>query len=86
MVDLFRMLGNDVRVRILKELAAKGTCTFSELNNVCRVSAGTLAYHLGVLKELVSKKGDRYCLTETGHFAHELVAQAKDFKRKQIAL
>ncbi len=78
MAKLFRVLNNNVRIRILKELAVKGNCSFSELNHVCNVSAGTLAYHLGVLKELVSKKENSYHLTEEGRCAYKIIKEVED--------
>jgi len=78
--ELFLILNNKVRVQILKELAVKGSCSFSELDRICKVSAGTLAYHLSVLKELVSKKGNNYCLTEIGRYAYKLIKEVEDFE------
>jgi predicted transcriptional regulator len=68
----------------LRMLAERGSCTFTELNDACRVSAGTLAYHLDVMRELISKTGDDYCLTTIGRFAYELVTQVKDFYKEII--
>ena len=79
-VNLFDVLNSNVRVQILKELAVKGSCTFSELHIVCKVPAGTLAYHLVLLKELVSKRGNDYYLTEIGRFAHKLTKEVEDFE------
>jgi len=61
-------------------LALKGSCSFSELYRVCNVSAGTLAYHLSVLKELVSKEDEDYCLTEIGCYACSLIKEIEDFE------
>jgi len=81
-VDLFDILGNDVRVRVLEILAERSGCTFTELNDVCRISAGTLAYHLDVMSELISKTGDKYHLTTIGPYAYELVIQVRDFLQR----
>jgi len=77
---LFNILNSDVRVQILKELALNGSCSFSELHRVSKVSAGTLAYHLSLLKELVSKRGNDYSLTEMGRYAHKLIKEVEDFE------
>lgn len=82
MGNLFLILYSDVRVQILRELGAKGNCSFSELYRVCRVSAGTLAYHLTVLNGLVSKKGHDYCLTEIGRYACKLIKEVEDFEEE----
>ena len=81
MAELFLILNNNVRVRILRELAVKGNCSFSELHRVCGVSAGTLAYHLGVLKGLISKRANHYCLTEIGRYACKLIREVEDFEK-----
>jgi len=75
---LFLILSNRVRIRILKELAVKGRCSFSQLHSVCEVPAGTLAYHLDVLKELVSKEDKDYCLTEMGRHACNILEKVED--------
>ena len=76
---MFSILGNNVRVRILEILAERESCTFSELNDACRISAGTLAYHLDVMRELITKTGDDYSLTRIGLYAYELLIQVKGF-------
>lgn len=71
---------SNVRVHILNELACNGSCSFSELHRACRVSAGTLAYHLDLLEDLVSKKGNGYSLTELGRYARNLINEVEDLE------
>lgn len=81
-MNLFDILGNDVRVRVLIILAERGSSTFTELNDACKISAGTLAYHLDVTSELISKTGDKYHLSTIGLYAYELVMQVKDYLQR----
>lgn len=48
--DLFRTLGNPVRIRILEELRAAGTLSVTEIQQAVGIEPSNASQHLGVLR------------------------------------
>jgi len=76
---LFRILGSETRLRIIEHLALSDGCSFSELNEACEVSSGTLGYHLGMMKGLVIREGEQYRLSGEGLSVSRLIKQVRRF-------
>ena len=65
--EVFRALGNPARVRIVSELARRGTCVTGDLVDLLPLAQSTVSQHLKVLKEAgivqATIDGDQcYCL------------------------
>ena len=84
LADIFRLLGHPIRLRTLVALG-NDTLSPSELEQRLEVGLGTLAYHVGVLRDdgllmLVETRASRgalesfYRLTDRGQFARSVVA------------
>jgi hypothetical protein len=84
LVDIFRLLGQPIRLRILVALGSD-TLSPSELDQRLDIGLGTLAYHVGVLRNdgilmLVETRASRgalesfYRLTDRGEFARRVIA------------
>ena len=84
LVDLFRLLGHPIRLRILLALGSD-TLSPSELEERLDIGLGVLAYHVGVLRDdgllmLVETRASRgalesfYRMTERGSLARSVIA------------
>jgi DNA-binding transcriptional ArsR family regulator len=84
LVDIFRLLGHSIRLQILVALGSD-TLSPSELQQRLEIGLGTLAYHVGVLRDegllmLVETRASRgalesfYRLTDRGEFARSVIA------------
>jgi DNA-binding transcriptional ArsR family regulator len=84
LVDLFRLLGHPIRLRILLALGSD-TLSPSELEQRLGIGLGVLAYHVGVLRDdgllmLVDTRASRgavesfYRLTDRGESARNVIA------------
>ena len=84
LVDLFRLLGHPIRLRILLALGSD-TLSPSELEERLDIGLGVLAYHVGVLRDdgllmLVDTRASRgalesfYRMTERGSLARSVIA------------
>jgi len=84
LVDIFRLLGHPIRLRILGALGSD-TLSPSELDERLNIGLGSLAYHVGVLRDdalltLVETRASRgalesfYRLTDRGRFASSVLA------------
>jgi DNA-binding transcriptional ArsR family regulator len=84
LVDLFRLLGHPIRLRILLALGSD-TLSPSELEQRLGIGLGVLAYHVGVLRDdgllmLVDTRASRgalesfYRLTDRGKSARNVIA------------
>ena len=84
LVDIFRLLGHPIRLRILVALGSD-TLSPSELDERLAIGLGSLAYHVGVLRDddlltLVETRASRgalesfYRLTDRGEFARSVLA------------
>jgi DNA-binding transcriptional ArsR family regulator len=84
MVDIFRLLGQPVRLRILVALGSD-TLSPSELQQRLDIGLANLAYHVGVLRDdgllmLVETRASRgalesfYRLTDRGEIARSVIA------------
>jgi DNA-binding transcriptional ArsR family regulator len=84
LVDIFRLLGHSIRLRILVALGSD-TLSPSELEQRLDIGLGNLAYHVGVLRDddllmLVDTRASRgalesfYRLTDRGEFACSVIA------------
>jgi DNA-binding transcriptional ArsR family regulator len=84
LVDIFRLLGQPIRLQILVALGSE-TLSPSELEERLDIGLGSLAYHVGVLRNdgllmLVDTRASRgalesfYRLTDRGEFARKVIA------------
>jgi DNA-binding transcriptional ArsR family regulator len=84
LVDIFRLLGQPIRLQILVALGSE-TLSPSELEQRLDIGLGSLAYHVGVLRNdgllmLVGTRASRgalesfYRLTDRGEFARKVIA------------
>ena len=84
LVDLFRLLGHPIRLRILLALGSD-TLSPSELEERLEIGLGVLAYHVGVLRDdgllmLVDTRASRgalesfYRMTDRGSLARSVIA------------
>jgi DNA-binding HxlR family transcriptional regulator len=84
LVDMFRLLGQPIRLQILVALGSE-TLSPSELEQRLDIGLGSLAYHVGVLRNdgllmLVDTRASRgalesfYRLTDRGEFARKVIA------------
>ena len=84
LVDIFRLLGHPIRLRILGALGSE-TLSPSELDERLNIGLGSLAYHVAVLRDdalltLVETRASRgalesfYRLTDRGEFARSVLA------------
>ena len=84
LVDIFRLLGQPIRLQILVALGSE-TLSPSELEQRLGIGLGSLAYHVGVLRNdgllmLVDTRASRgalesfYRLTDRGAFARSVIA------------
>lgn len=65
--DIYAVLGNPIKRRIVEILAERGAVSFTELKRNLNLSVGALYYNLDGLKDFVTKdEVRRYVLTEKG--------------------
>ncbi len=74
--NLYEVLGNEIRRKIIIFIGEKGSVRFTELKNHIGISVGSLYYHLDILGELVTQTPDkRYTLSEEGREAYQLLTE-----------
>lgn len=70
LIELLKVLSQEIRINILRILIQKGPLTFSELNSLLDIKHNSkLSFHLGKLKEMnlvAVKSGGEYVITEYG--------------------
>ena len=65
--EIYKILGSEVRRRILVYIGDRGSVRFTEMRRDLKLSVGSLYYHLDLLKGLVTQKSDKsYTLTSGG--------------------
>lgn len=65
--DIYMVLGNPVKRRIVEIIAERGAVSFTELKRNLNLSVGALYYNLDGLKDFIAKdENRRYVLTEKG--------------------
>ena len=69
-------LKHPIRRQILRELGKEGAISFSDLMRPVKpVDTGTFGFHLKALGDLIKQNGEgKYCLSELGKVAHQLIA------------
>jgi DNA-binding transcriptional ArsR family regulator len=75
--SLHKILKDETRRKIIRELSEKGSLTYTDLmESLNIVSTGTLNYHLKVLGNLLEKdEAERYVLSEKGKLAYRLLTE-----------
>jgi len=74
--DLYEVLGNEIRRKILIYIGERGSVRFTDLKNYIGISVGSLYYHLDILEGLVIQTSDkRYTLSEEGQEAYKLLTE-----------
>ena len=74
--DLYNILGNPHRRRIILFLGEVGEAGFTELRRHLGMSVGTLYYNLDNLRGLVVQKPNRkYTLSERGRRVYEIISK-----------
>lgn len=74
--QIYSILANPIRTRIIEFLGAKGPQSFTSLKSEIKVGVGTLYYHISILGDLVVQGRDkRYMLSEIGRSAYKLLVE-----------
>lgn len=85
--NLYEVLGNDVRRKIIIFIGEKGSVRFTDLKNYVGISVGSLYYHLNILEGLIIQTPDkRYTLSVEGQEAYKMLTEKNIEIPKQSTL
>ena len=86
--ELFRILKDPTRRRIVKVLAEKGALEYSEImRQLGLTSTGRLNYHLKVMRELLERDGlSRYRLSRKGILAYQLLKEYRSEEEYTVGI
>lgn len=92
--EVYSVIGNPIKRKIVELLAERGAVPFSELKRELNLSVGTLYYNLDGLRDLITKDdARRYRLTERGYHLYqvmregdEAIKRALQMRRKRIVI
>ncbi len=85
--EVYSILGNPVKRRIIELLAERGAMSFSELKRELGTSVGALYYNIDGLKGFVDKDSSsrKYVLTSKGHALYRAVKEGDEAIRRALS-
>lgn len=83
--DIYAVLGNPIKKRIVEIIAERGAASFTDLKRDLNLSVGTLYYNLDSLRSFVAKDANRkYVLTERGYVLYRAMREGDDAIKRAI--
>jgi len=85
--EVYSVLGNPVKRRIIELLAEHGAMSFSELKKELGTSVGALYYNIDGLKSFIDKDGSsrKYVLTSKGRALYRAIKEGDEAIRRALA-
>ncbi len=72
-------LHHPARMQIIRIMGDEGGVSYSDLKEKTGLSTGSIYYHLGVLKDLLERKGSRYALNDDGRKVYQSIMEGRIF-------